>query len=211
VVSLFENRTKGLRRALVSRPIHARYRDGLEEIWSATAGALGLRVVQSPEVFASTDGTGVLTLGAPESLDPDDSVGQMVFHELCHSLVQGSDSFTRPDWGLDNLSERDVIREHACLRVQAALARRHGLGDFFAPTTDFRSFYDRLGDPLAGDDPSVRLAETALERADGPPWQPHLGRALAATQALAEVVAPFAAEGSLWSRYVSPGPGPERP
>ncbi len=193
------------------RTIDTHYGDPLDEVWLATAHALGLRVTHSSEVFASTDGAGALILGTRESLDPDDCLGQMVFHELCHSLVQGPESFARPDWGLDNLSERDVLREHACLRVQAVLARRHGLGRVFAPTTDFRAFYDALEDPLAGDDPSVQLAAEALERAKGPPWQPHLGRALAATQALAEVVAPFAEPGSLWARYVSPAPEPERP
>jgi len=195
----------------MARSFDVSYRDPLDELWLAVARALGLRVTHSSEVFASTDGEGVLTLGAPESLDPDDCLGQMVFHELCHSLVQGPSSFSEPDWGLDNLSERDVLREHACLRVQATLARRHGLGEVFAPTTDFRGFYDALGDPVAGDDPSVALAKEALERSEGPPWHPHLERALAATQALAEIVAPFAEEGSIWTRYVSPAPEPERP
>lgn len=193
------------------RSFDVSYRDPLDEIWLAAARALGLSVTHSSEVFASTDGEGALTLGSPETLDPDDCLGQMVFHELCHSLVQGPKSFDVPDWGLDNLSERDVVRERACLRVQAVLARRYGLGQVFAPTTDFRAFYDALGDPLVGDDPSVSLAIEALERSKGPPWHPHLERALAATQALAEVVAPVAEEGSIWSRYVSPAPEPERP
>ncbi|MBO6937088.1 MAG: hypothetical protein JJ863_19100 [Deltaproteobacteria bacterium] len=193
------------------RHIDARYRDPLDEIWLGTARSLGLKVVRSSEVFAATDGAGTLTLGSPESLDPDDSLGQMVFHELCHSLVQGPDSFETPDWGLDNLGDRDVAREHACLRVQATIARRHGLERVFAPTTDFREFYDRLGsDPLAGDDPSVELARVALEHAKGPPWQPHLDRALRATRALGEASAPFASPDSLWAR-LSPVPEPERP
>jgi len=195
----------------VTRAIDARYRDPLDEIWLGTARALGLRIVRSNEVFAATDGAGVLTLGSPESLDPDDSLGQMVFHELCHSLVQGADSFREPDWGLDNLGARDEAREHACLRVQAVIARRHGLERVFAPTTDFRAFYDALGaDPLAGEGESVTLARAALERAEGPPWQPHLNRALEATRAVAEAIAPFAAPDSLWAR-LSPAPEPERP
>ena len=195
----------------MTRAIDGRYRDPLDEIWLGTARALGLRVIRSNEVFAATDGKGELTLGSPESLDPDDSLGQMVFHELCHSLVQGPESFDQPDWGLDNLGDRDVAREHACLRVQATIARRHGLERVFAPTTDFRSFYDALGaDPLAGSDPSVAMARAALERAEGPPWQPHLERALRATRTLGEVSAPFAAADSLWAR-LSPVPEPERP
>lgn len=193
------------------RVIDARYRDPLDEIWRAAARALGLRIVRSDEVFAATDGAGELTLGSPASLDPDDCLAQMVFHELCHSLVQGPESFREPDWGLDNLGDRDVAREHACLRVQAALARAHGLQGVLAPTTDFRSFYDALGaDPLHGDDPSVPLARAALERAKGPPWHPHLERALAATRAIGEVLAPFAAPDSLWAR-LSPAPEPGSP
>ena len=83
----------------------------------------------------------------------------MIFHELCHSLVQGEDAFGRPDWGMDNVGDDDVWREHACLRLQAVLAGRHGLRGLFAPTTDFRGFWDRLpADPLADRaDPSVAL------------------------------------------------------
>jgi len=195
----------------VTRAIDVRYRDPLDEVWLGTARALNLRVVRSNEVFAATDGAGLLTLGCPETLDPDDSLGQMVFHELCHWLVQGPDSFREPDWGLDNVGARDVVREHACLRVQAALARRHGLERVFAPTTDFRAFYDELGaDPLAGEGESVALAQAALGRADAPPWQPHLDRALEATRALGEIIAPFAATDSLWAR-LSPAPEPGRP
>ena len=59
-------------------------------------------------------------------------------------LVQGETGFGKRDWGLDNTSDRDVVREHATLRVQAFLAARHGLRRVLAPTTDFRAFWEAL-------------------------------------------------------------------
>lgn len=169
--------------------------DPLDQIWCETARRIGLRIERSDQVYASTDGRGTLRIGAAATLDPDDCLAQMIFHELCHALVQGRASFTEPDWGLDNTGSRDVVREHACLRAQAALAGQHGLRRLLAPTTDFRCFYDELGpDPLAPpDQPSVALARAALARAGEPPWAPHLDAALRATAAIASVAAPFAA------------------
>ncbi|NLY95693.1 MAG: YkgJ family cysteine cluster protein, partial [Myxococcales bacterium] len=66
-------------------PRHA-YVDPLDAIWLAVARAFGLRVERSDEVYASTDGEGTLTLGTRETLDPDDCLAQMIFHELCHAL-----------------------------------------------------------------------------------------------------------------------------
>lgn len=165
-----------------------RYLDPLEHLWLAAAAHIGLRVQRSGEVYAATDGAGALHIGDRADLDPDDCLAQMIFHELCHALVQGPGSFQQPDWGLDNETDRDVPAEHACLRTQAALARPHGLGTLLAPTTEFRAFYDQLtADPLAGPagDPSVALARAALARADQPPWAPHLRRALEDTAAIA--------------------------
>ena len=195
----------------MKRAVTALYRDPMDEIWLVTAERVGLRVSRSDQVFAATDGGGVLTLGEAHTLDSDDCLAQMIFHELCHSLVQGRESFAVADWGLDNVGATDDAREHACLRVQARLAGAHGLRQVLAPTTDFRSFYDGLpADPLLGDDPSVALAEAAIGRARTPPWAPHLGLALEATKAMAAIAAPYAPAGSLWSRF-SPVPGPERP
>lgn len=171
------------------RAIHGYYVGPLDAVWLAAAARVGLGVVRSSEVYASTDGRGTLAIGSDDTLDPDDCLAQMILHELCHSLVQGPGSFAKPDFGLDNESDRDAVREHACLRVQASLAAAHGLRTFLAPTTDFRAFYDALGDDaLAGaaDDPSIPLARDALRRATEPPWAPHLERALSATAAIVE-------------------------
>lgn len=168
------------------RSVRHAYLDPLDAVWIAAVQRIGFRVVRSPEVFASTDGRGRLFIGSSETLDPDDCLAQMLFHELCHSLVQGESNLASPDWGLSNESDRDVVREHACLRVQAALAARHELRAFLAPTTEFRAYYDALpSDPLApAHDPASSLAREALARAESPPWAPHLRRALDATNAI---------------------------
>ncbi|MCA9669041.1 MAG: hypothetical protein KC503_25775 [Myxococcales bacterium] len=158
-------------------------------IWLATARALGLRVARSDEVYAASDGRGTLTIGAAATLDADDCLAQMIFHELCHSLVEGASAFGEPDWGLDNVSDADRPRELAALRVQAALADRHGLRRVLAPTTEHRPFYEALGDdPIAGDE----AARAALARASTPPWHPHLEDALRRTRAIVTLAAPAA-------------------
>jgi hypothetical protein len=189
----------------VSRTVSRRYVDPLAQIWLGAARAIGLRVVRTPDAYASTDGRGTLAIATDEGLDADDSLAQMIFHELCHSLVEGEDSFRAPDWGMDNTGPEHDWREHACLRVQWVLTGRHGLRAVFAPTTDFRTtFWDTLsGDVLADrTDPSVQLAIEALRRSDKPPWGPHLEKALAASEVIARVVATFMSRedvGSLWS------------
>lgn len=184
-----------------SRPIERHYRDPLEVVWVGAAEQLGFRIVRSDEVFASWDGERTLTLGRAETLDPDDSPAQMILHELCHALVEGPEGRARPDWGLDNVDDRDAVREHACHRLQAALADRWGLRAFMAPTTDWRPYYEALpAAPLApGDDPAIPPARQGWERAQQPPWHEILEGALCATAAIAAAVAPYAPESCLWA------------
>lgn len=178
-------------------------------MWVEAARRIGLRIVRTPDAYAATDGRGTLAIGSAETLDPDDSLGQMIFHELCHSLVEGPDSFARPDWGMDNTGPDHDWREHACLRAQYVLTGRHGLRGLYAPTTDFRAFWDQLsGDVLADrTDRSVQAAIVALRRADQPPWAPHLAEALAATARIAAAAAPFGERATLWSQ-IAPAPAP---
>ena len=124
-----------------------------------------------------------MTIGTADTLDPDDCLAQMVLHELCHSLVEGAQSLRLPDFGLDNETSRDSVREHACLRLQAWLTGRHGLRRALAPTTEFRSYYDGLPpDPLAeGDDPAIGIARAGARRSEEAPWAPHLDHGLDAT------------------------------
>ncbi len=198
----------------MSRPVTHRYLDPLDQVWLATARAIGLRVERSSDVYAASDGRGQLAIGRGDSLDPDDCLAQMIFHELCHSLVEGPAAFDRADWGLDNTSDSDDWREHACLRLQAQLAARFGLRRVLAPTTEFRGFYDDLPlDPLEPrHERSVQAAIRALARVDVPPWGPHLTNALKATAAIAghaAAVAGLAASeplDSLWQLVEPPAP-----
>src|SRR5262245_12616949 len=185
----------------MAREVTYRYIDPLTQVWLGTARRIGLRVIRTPDAYAATDGRGTLAIATDEALDADDSLAQMIFHELCHSLVEGEASFAAPDWGMDNTGPDHDWREHACLRVQWVLAGRHGLRGVFAPTTDFRAFWDSLaGDVLADRaDMSVQAAIAAVRRADHPPWSPALGDALVATARIAADAARFATAPSLWA------------
>ncbi|MBZ0237117.1 MAG: YkgJ family cysteine cluster protein, partial [Deltaproteobacteria bacterium] len=192
----------------MAREVTHRYVDPLSEVWLGAAARVGLRVERSPHAYASTDGAGTLVIGSAETLDADDSLAQMIFHELCHSLVQGEPSFGERDWGLDNETERDTWREHATLRLQRVLAARYGLAAFFAPTTDYRAFWDALpADPLADrTDRSVVHAIAGLRRVAHPPWGPAVEDALAATASIVATASRFAAEGSLARGFAVPAP-----
>jgi hypothetical protein len=194
------------------REVTHRYVDPLAQVWLGAARRIGLRVVRTPDAYAATDGSGTLAIGTDATLDADDSLAQMIFHELCHSLVEGESAFARPDWGMDNTGPDHDWREHACLRVQWVLAGRHGLRAVFAPTTEFRAFWDALaGDVLADRaDLSVQAAILALRRVDHPPWAPALVEALAASAQIAQLAATFAGEPGgngpppLWHGVVAP-------
>jgi hypothetical protein len=177
------------------KPMH-NYQDPLARIWIACAEQVGFKVARTDSAFASSDGRGNLLIGTDALLDPDDNLGQMIFHELCHALIEGEEAERLQDWGLDNASGRDTWRERACLRLQACLADRYGLRDFFAPTTDFRvSFWSSLPpDPfevalaLGGfREPSCALARQALWRSNLPRWRMPLHQALEATATIAAV------------------------
>ncbi len=183
------------------RAIDHRYQDPLDLIWLACARELGIAVERSHDVYASYDGAGTLTLSAREHFDADDSLAQLIFHELCHALVAGPDALTRPDWGMENRDARDLEQEHACHRVQAALADRHGLRGLFAVTTDHRAYWDAL--PIAplgpGDDPAIARARSAFARAREAPWAGPIERALARTAELAATLREIALPpDSLW-------------
>lgn len=178
------------------------YRDPLDLIWIQTARLLGVQVERDASVFASWDGAGVLRIGTPETLDPDDSLAQMILHELCHLLVEGPDAMSRADWGLVSDNPQHRVREHACLRLQAALADTVGLREFFAATTVFRVYYDRLpNNPLENDgDPAVTLALAAWQRARSEPWAGPLDRALRMTAEIAHMLRVIVPPDSLWSK-----------
>jgi hypothetical protein len=176
------------------------YQDPIDAIWIATAGKLGIEVRRGDGAYASYDGKGVLTIAQDAQLDADDSLAQMILHELCHALVSGPDAAQHVDWGLENVDRRDLVREHACHRLQAALCDRHGLRSLFAVTTEHRPYWDALPtDPLAGAaDPAIELARAAYRGARSGRWGQVLDAALAATARIADVARPFVEPSSLW-------------
>lgn len=158
----------------------------IDRLWIEAASEVGLRVERTHAAYAASDGRGAISIGVRESLDVDDSVAQLVFHELCHALVEGGAGWNRPDWGLDNTSERDLVREHACLRVQAHLADAHALRALMIPTTVSRAYYaalPALALTSTEPDPAIALARAAVERASELPWRKPLARALRGTAA----------------------------
>ena len=160
---------------------------GIEDLWVTAATRLGWRVQRTEEAYATSDGRGTISVGVEDSLDPDDSVAQLVFHELCHGIVEGPAGWSRPDWSLRNDDDdpEQVVREHACLRVQIALCEQFGLRKVMAPTTVYRAYHDAIvGDPLVGPDPAAGLARAALERPESAPWLATVRAALAATLGL---------------------------
>lgn len=191
----------------VSRAIGKHYLDPLDVVWVSTARALGIEVVRDREVFAAWDGATTLRLGTPETLDADDSLAQMILHEVCHALVAGPTAFHTPDWGLEYGRDEHLVYEHATLRLQAYLAGTVGLRDFFASTTDHRSYYETLPEsPLAPDDsshhsdPAMALAQRGLESAKSRGWYVTIVKALDATRAIRDVVAAFSTD-TLWSDH----------
>jgi hypothetical protein len=183
------------------RKITKTYSDPLDLVWLHAAARMEMRVERSAEVNASWSGDGVLTIGTPETLDPDDSLAQMILHETCHALVEGPESLGKLDWGLQNNPDKKV-HEHACLRLQAALADQVGMRAFFASTTMFRPYYDALPtDPLAdGADPAIAMAQAAYERTKNGPWGEVLAEALERTAQIARALDGVALETSLWRR-----------
>lgn len=175
-----------------------RYQDPLARVWLACAEQIGFRVRRTTGAYASSDGRGTLLIADDGLFDPDDSLAQMLFHELCHALVEGDTGESREDWGLGYGIGSNPWREHACLRLQAYLAGGVGLRDFFAPTTDFRvTFWNSLPeDPFAAAqavggrrERSCIAARIGAWRASLPRWQP-LHQALAASSAIASAVTP---------------------
>ena len=183
------------------RPITHRYVDPVDVVWLTTARRLGLQVRRSPQVYAATDGHGLLEIGDRDTLDPDDCTAQMIFHELCHWIANGLETFFERDWGFP-LEDLDDWRELSGLRLQAWLAERYGLGRTLASTAGgFRQYYDQILDaPLSPLDDSeeerlvVEQALLAVERAQGEPWQVHLDRALTATRTIRGALEPFLAD-----------------
>ena len=160
----------------------------IDRIWIDAAARCGFRVERGRAAYASTDGNGTILVGSRETLDGDDSLCQLVLHELCHALVQGEGSWGLVDWGLCNTDERDAVAEAACLRLQAHLATGCGLRQALCPTTPWRAYYEALPpDPLLpvaeADTEACSRAGAAASLAASRGFSPVIDGALAATAA----------------------------
>jgi hypothetical protein len=151
----------------------------LDGIWLRAALALNIPVKRGGDAYVHWDGR-TLHIAGDEHLDDDDTLAQLVLHEICHYITQGT---AAPDWGLINTDDRDEGRELSCLRLQAHLLGAWGLKRVLFPTTPQRSFYESLGDDALERDP---LAHEAASRAAQKPFAPVLRQALSeSAQALA--------------------------
>jgi hypothetical protein len=190
----FTNRISAVKR-LARSPLAT---DAIDEIWRRAAAQIGFQLARTADAYATSDGRGEIAIGAPETLDDDDALAQLVLHELCHAITEGDAALARPDWGLDNVPAH-VVREHACLRVQARLADPFGLRALMAPTTPYRDYYLALpADPLDGADDegdAAARAAAACARFATSAWRAPIEQALAAT-ATALGFTPAAAAGS---------------
>ena len=182
------------------RKIHRKYADPVDLIWLHAAAQMGMRIERSAEVNASWDGRGVLTIGTPETLDPDDCLAQMILHESCHALCEGEQSLYKPDWGLESFDPNKKVREHACLRLQAKFADRYNMRSFYAATTMFRRYYDLIPpDPLGdGDDAAIEIAREAWNLANRSPWAQPLDEALRRTALIADALREITDVASIW-------------
>jgi Fe-S-cluster containining protein len=174
-------------------PAHPLATTDIDALWGRVAADVGFKLTRTRDAYATSDGAGEIAIGAVDTLDGDDTLAQLVFHELCHAITEGEAALHKPDWGLDNVPEH-IAREHACLRVQAYLAGRFGLRALMAPTTPYRTYYGALpADPLlplragaeaqAPDDDACARAVAALQRFEVSPWRAPIEAALAETAA----------------------------
>lgn len=157
--------------------------DAIDKIWLHIARQLGFDVQRTEAAYASSDGRGAILIGAVETLDTDDCVAQLVFHELCHALIQGEGNLNKADWGLENTDIRDISREYAALRLQAYLADLEGLRELMPPTTQWRPYYEELpAHALEGVDEAAALVRIAMSAELFSRWQPSLRTALRQTR-----------------------------
>jgi hypothetical protein len=164
----------------------------IDRLWTDAASRCGFKLTRGDAAYATTDGQGTILVGSPATLDADDSLCQLVLHELCHALVQGEQSWSLVDWGLCNTDDRDEVAEAACLRLQAHLATRHGLRAELCPTTSWQAYYRALpAEPLAAtaeaDQAACQRACQGAALAESRGLAPVIHQALAATAALVAV------------------------
>lgn len=154
----------------------------LDDAWTAFLHQLGARLHRTDDCFVAWIGTEpTLWVAHDHDLDHDDTLAQIILHELCHHWVEGPQSWNEDDWGLNNQTDEDLYREYAALRLQAALLQTPNLRAHLQPTTDHRWFYEALqnaplDDPVdaATDARSIAAAHQGWARWQQWPQRPHL-------------------------------------
>ncbi len=119
-----------------------RLRAELDSVWCGVLVSLGLRLRRSTDAFVSYDGAGTLWIAPDVDLDAEDTLAQLIFHEVCHWAIEGEEAVHRVDWGFGPPSQ-DTAPEQRCLELQAAAARHFGLERLLRPTTEFAPWYDQ--------------------------------------------------------------------
>ena len=112
-----------------------------DPLWVQLLEHAGFRLARRSTSYVWYDGRGEVAIAPDEELDADDTLAQIILHEMVHLLVQGEEARTEPDWGLDNLTDSDAYLEEAALVVQLRLLTLWGLEAVLVPTTDFRGYY----------------------------------------------------------------------
>ncbi len=154
-------------------PLSQAVRDELGGVWCRALEALGLRLRRGSDAFVSYDGRGTLWIAPDADLDPEDTLAQLIFHEVCHWAVEGEDAGQRVDWGFGPPSE-DTTPERRCLELQAGAARHFGLARLMRPTTEFAPWYDQ----------ALSEARLSLDLLHSGRFAPTVVEALRATQHL---------------------------
>lgn len=141
----------------------------LDDQWIRFLESLGGRVTRSDACFVAWLGESeTMLFGHDPELDEDDTLAQIILHELCHHLVEGPQSWAQDDWGLDNMTDDDLDREYAALRLQAAILSTPMLRTYLQPTTDHRWYYEALAaEPLTDTVDSATDAQSQSAALDG--------------------------------------------
>lgn len=146
-----------------------------DDHWKNFLQLQGWSVQRTDDCFVSWQSEGAILWVANEAdLDADDTLAQIILHELCHHLVEGTDSHQQDDWGLNNMTDDDLPNEYAALRLQAAILGTPLQRQYLQPTTDHRWFYEALGDqPLTQENHATTDPKSILLAQKG--WKTWLG------------------------------------
>lgn len=165
-------------------------RQDLDPQWVEFLYVIGGQLERTKHCFVAWIGDRhTLLVAHDDDLDADDSLSQIILHELCHHLIEGEASWHQDDWGLNNQSDDDIHREHAALRLQHHILHTPLCRQYLQPTTDHRWYFEALpSDSLRAHLCSETDAQSAQAASIGNqnwmrwPHRPALQALLAATE-----------------------------